>query len=279
MITIAVLLTVHNRREKTLRCLEFLKNTIIKDVRYSVFLVDDGSTDGTTEAIKRKYPSVNVVKGNGRLFWNRGMRLAWKSSLKAKCDFFLWLNDDTILMNDAFERLLRCSAQCENKSIIVGSTFSSKENLTHSYGGRTKKRDHLLIKPNDKEVVECDVFNGNIVLIPYGVFEKVGLNDEFYRHSFGDYDYGIMAKKRGVKSYIAPGYYGFCNRNNPVPLFRRKCFSVFKRYRLLYSPLGYNPIEDFHFNKKFRPLWLCVWYFIKLHLNVLFPVDHTIYSK
>ena len=177
MITIAVLLTVHNRREKTLRCLEFLKNTIIKDVRYSVFLVDDGSTDGTTEAIKRKYPSVNVVKGNGRLFWNRGMRLAWKSSLKAKCDFFLWLNDDTILMNDAFERLLRCSAQCENKSIIVGSTFSSKENLTHSYGGRTKKRDHLLIKPNDKEVVECDVFNGNIVLIPYGVFEKVGLYD------------------------------------------------------------------------------------------------------
>ncbi len=275
MKSIAVLITVHNRRQKTLECLSSLFQSKVDDADLSVYLVDDGSDDGTTAAVSKEFPFVKIIEGQGDLFWNRGMRLAWEFAAKNGHDYYLWLNDDTLLMRDALVRLLSNSEKCKNASIIVGSTCSSKDDTTLSYGGRTKERNHPLIRPDEHLMKECDVFNGNIVLIPHSVFERVGFNDDYYRHSFGDFDYGIVASTKGVKSYIASGYYGFCGRNNPIPLFRRKCFSVFKRYRLLYSPLGYNPIEDFHFNKKFRPLGLCVWYFIKLHLNVLFPVEHV----
>ncbi len=63
---IAVLLTCHNRRAETLRCLEAL---LAQDAGASlrVFLVDDGSTDGTGEAVRVSFPQVNVVQGDGSL--------------------------------------------------------------------------------------------------------------------------------------------------------------------------------------------------------------------
>lgn len=43
---------------------------------FDVFLVDDESTDGTSEAIKSEFPEVSIIKGDGSLFWNRGMYTA-----------------------------------------------------------------------------------------------------------------------------------------------------------------------------------------------------------
>ncbi len=48
----------------------------------SVYLVDDGSSDGTGDAVRQAYPSVSVIRGDGTLFWNRGMRKAWEDALK-----------------------------------------------------------------------------------------------------------------------------------------------------------------------------------------------------
>lgn len=277
--TVAVIITVHNRKEKTLRCLELLFANTSNHFKIKVYLTDDGSTDGTGDSVAQLYPEVIIIRGNGSLFWNRGMRYAWEYAAQTYYDYYLWLNDDTAIMDDSISRLVNWSKESNDKCIIVGSTCSSKDNTLLSYGGRQIKRNHPLIKPDNISPIECSVFNGNIVLIPYSVFEKIGFNDNYYRHSFGDFDYGIMAMKNGIKSLIAPGYYGYCERNNPVPLFRRKCYRLTERYKMLYSPRGYNPIEDFHFNKKFRPLWQCIWYFMKLHLNVLFPKDHLLYEK
>lgn len=273
--TIAVIMTVHNRKEKTISCLSYLFQNKSTDFLIDIYITDDGCTDGTKEAVSERYPDVTIIQGDGSLFWNRGMRLAWAYASKEDPDYYLWLNDDTELMPDALSRLLNSSLRMEDKSIIVGSTYISSKDKKLSYGGRLKKHNNPVVEPDNTECVQCDTFNGNVVLIPRSVFEKLGYNDNYYHHSFGDFDYGIVAGLKGVRSYIAPGYYGYCGRNNPIPQFRRKCYSVIKRYKLLYSPLGYNPFEDFHLNRKYQPLLLCVWYFIKLHINVLFAVDHT----
>lgn len=278
-ISIAILLTVHNRREKTLKCLERLFSVDIRDTIMRVVLCDDNSTDGTGDAVKEFFPEVMLIEGDGNLFWNRGMRRAWEYASKINPDYYLWLNDDTELMNDSIFRLLSCSEHFDDKSIIVGSTCESSQIRTLTYGGRLKTHNNPFVLPDKEKPTKCDTFNGNVVLIPRFVYEKIGYNDKFYRHSFGDFDYGISAGIKGIDCYVAPGYYGYCKRNNPIPRFRRKCYSLIERYKILYSPLGYNPIEDFHLNKKYRPLWLCILYFIKLHINVLFTVDHTKYNQ
>ena len=72
---IAVLMACHNRVQLTLKCLNHLyeQNGLGKDFCFQVFLVDDASTDGTSIEIAKHFPKVNITKGNGELYWNRGM--------------------------------------------------------------------------------------------------------------------------------------------------------------------------------------------------------------
>lgn len=91
-VKIAVLLTCFNRVLKTINCLEALYAQQGLNIRFvvEIFLVDDGSTDGTSEAVSNKFPEVIIIKGNGSLFWNKGMHLAWETaSMRQKYDFYL----------------------------------------------------------------------------------------------------------------------------------------------------------------------------------------------
>ena len=61
-------------------------------------MTDDGCTDGTIEAVRDKFHDVRIVKGDGSLFWNRGMLKAWEAASTEKSyDYYIWLNDDTII--------------------------------------------------------------------------------------------------------------------------------------------------------------------------------------
>src|SRR4028118_1511310 len=122
--SIAVLMTCHNRKLKTLLTLESLfRQTLTSEIALSVYLVDDGSTDGTSEEVQQKYPQVKLFSGDGNLFWNGGMRIAFSEAMKDEPDYYLWLNDDTVLAPEALNTLLTTSRQLfeqgEKKAIVV----------------------------------------------------------------------------------------------------------------------------------------------------------------
>ena len=171
---IAVLITVHNRKDKTLKCLNRIHSQLIPStISVEVYLTNDGCTDGTAEAIREYFPDTNIIDGDGNLFWNRGMYKAWSAAEKTDYDYYLWLNDDTILFENAIASLLSTSDMMNNEAIIVGYTIDSKkEKIT--YGGRNK---YTGLITDVKGITECDTFNGNIVLIPRQVYKLVGKND------------------------------------------------------------------------------------------------------
>ena len=75
---VAVLLTVHNSLEQTLDCLRNCYQQIDSmkgDGMYSftVYLVNDGCTDGTAEAVEENFPQTRIIRGSGTLYWNLGM--------------------------------------------------------------------------------------------------------------------------------------------------------------------------------------------------------------
>jgi len=72
--SIAVLMTCFNRKEKTVSCLDLLfRNQLPRGFKLKVYLVNDGCTDGTAEAVVDEFPNVTVIEGDGSLFWNGGM--------------------------------------------------------------------------------------------------------------------------------------------------------------------------------------------------------------
>jgi GT2 family glycosyltransferase len=80
---IAVIITVYNRREKTLECLRHLFAQDNCGLQITVYLTDDGSTDGTGDEVRRLFPQVVVSRGNGSLFWTGGMNLSWELAMKS----------------------------------------------------------------------------------------------------------------------------------------------------------------------------------------------------
>lgn len=271
MKNIAILMTVHNRKDKTLNCLQNIFNQAIpSDITIKVYLTNDGCTDGTIEAIQQLYShkQIHIINGDGNLFWNRGMIAAWNTALLYKPDYYLWLNDDTILFNDAIKKLINVANQYTNNSIIVGQTCDISNKTLTTYGGRSKKWGHPLIDNKTNKPIECDTFNGNIVLISHKIFKNIGMLDPYFHHSFGDIEYGLRAQKAQICSYIVPGYLGKCARNNPIPIFQRKGKKFIERAKLLYSPLGHSPKEEFYITKKYYSIFHAIAIYIKLHINL-----------
>ncbi|MBF2067415.1 MAG: glycosyltransferase family 2 protein [Calothrix sp. C42_A2020_038] len=215
---IAVIMTCFNRRNTTLSCLRALSQ---QTTHADVYLTDDGSSDGTGDAVRKTYPEVNILQGSGNLFWVGGMRLAFESAMQKGYDYYLWLNDDTMLEPDTLRHLLvihqQLTAQGHQDSIIVGST---KDPITGkaSYGGAVKSRKWYSNKydfiGSSHTLQECDTMFGNCVLIPNGVAKKVGNIDKAFIHSLGDLDYGLRARKKGCSIWVAPGYVGTCSKNS-----------------------------------------------------------------
>lgn len=244
---VAVLLTVFNRKDKTLECLKRLYAQLPLDgYQVDVYLTNDGCTDGTPEAVKKQFPKVEIINGNGNLFWNRGMYTAWQEAAKKDYDFYLWLNDDTMLLPNSLETMMANIESRDNKAIIVAAIKAVEENKT-TYSGHNKNG---LITPNGN-LQSCDTFNGNCVLIPRYVFLKVGNLDWKFRHAIGDLDYGYRAKKAGIEMFVSSSYLGECNNNPKLPAWTRKEVSLIKRMKNLYSPLGYaEPIPFFILKKE-----------------------------
>lgn len=267
--TIAVLITSHNRKEKTIQCLKQLFNQQkAENIQFEVFLVDDKSTDGTEYDVKILFPQVNIIKGDGELFWNRGMYTAWeKASQTNGYDFYLWLNDDTILHKNALIIMIETSKKKEDNAIIVGTISSPSNSDIITYGGYYQ---NAIIHPRGL-IQECHKFNGNCVLIPNKVFNRIGNLDYYFRHTFGDIEYGMRARKAGYKLFTTPVPVGECERNPWPPLYLSTCLSLKRRLRLLYSPLGFNPKESFHLNVNYNSFVFASMIYVKIHLNALFP--------
>jgi GT2 family glycosyltransferase len=270
MKNIAILITCHNRKEKTLSCLTALYNCILPDgCKFDVFLVDDGSTDGTSDVIQDKFPQINIIQGTGNLFWNRGMYLAWKTAAKTKAyDYYLWLNDDTCLYSNAIIKLIACSESENNKKIICGSTCSTSNKHEITYGGRDAEGN--LMKPNGRKQY-CHHFNGNIVLITKYIYSILGTNDHAFHHALGDFDYGLRAQKSGIMSVVSPFVIGECDEHKELAAWCNPQTPVLKRLRLLYSPLGNHPVEFFRYENRHNGIIKACFHFFTNHLRAIMP--------
>ena len=246
MTNIAVLITCFNRRAKTIACLEALfANRLLNGLQLVVFLVDDGSIDGTSVAVLSKFPAVRIIQGNGNLYWGGGMRLAFAEALKQDFDYYLWLNDDTILYSDAIVRLFQAQKETEmlsrNGVIIVGTTRDSMTGKPTYGGQRRSSSGHNLrfdlVTPSDRPI-PCDTINGNFVLISRVVAFNIGNLDQVFVHSMGDIDYGLRAVKAGYQLWVMPGFAGTCSWNASRDTFIDATLPLHQRLKRMLGPKG-----------------------------------------
>jgi GT2 family glycosyltransferase len=244
---IAALITCFNRREKTLDCLRRLyAQHLPPGVSLETVLVDDGSTDGTGEAVLQEFPGTNVIAGNGSLYWCGGMRMAWKAAASRDPEFYLLANDDTLLDEDAVSQLLEV-APTPDARVIAVAAIRDPENGRATYGGIRAGKGH--VQPSGRPE-PCDTFNGNAVLVPRAVFREIGMFHPAYTHGMGDFDYGHEATRHGIRVIQSAEFLGTCARNPQRGTWRDRSLGRIKRLRILISPKGLPFREWMTFNRR-----------------------------
>jgi GT2 family glycosyltransferase len=259
---VCALLTCFNRCELTLNCLSALKATAAAaDVELHAVLVDDASTDGTATAVRERFPWVQVVISAGDLYWCRGMHRAYAEALPQGHDYYLWLNDDTVLFGDALSRLLSCLADVQTHgkpAIVIGSTRSSDSRRT-TYGGERRRgwwpTRFRKVEPPASQPIRVDTFDGNIVLLSRAAAVQVGNLDEHFEHAMGDLDYGLRANRAGVGTWLAPGHHGVCDQNPLSGTYLDHTLPWRRRWELMLGRKGLPPRSWMRFNRQHSGAW------------------------
>lgn len=229
---IAALLTCFNRKDKTLSCLTSLYqaletyNSKVEDnINLSVYLTDDGCTDGTGDAVRCNFSDkdITILQGTGNLYWAGGMRFAWNEALKKHNEwaFYLLLNDDTDLLENLFEELLNTHKYCidnyKQAGVYSGITSSKSDHNKMTYGGDVWKNKFLgtsvRLKPNGKPQM-CDITNANILLVSKEVVDKIGIFWDGYIHGKADNDYSNTARRKKIPVLLTANFCGRCDNDH-----------------------------------------------------------------
>lgn len=241
---VALVAPVHNRRDTTLQALRSLSRISKEDLEVKIIIVDDGSTDGTSAAIRAAFPNVEIVAGDGSLHYAAGTNRGVQHALDWGADFIITMNDDAVFHDAFLERLV--ATALDNRRSVVGAllllwdephkVFQVDLRWNTFRGGWVVPEDLTAFNvPAKAFEVECVV--GNCVLFPVEAVREVGLMDEkSFPHGWGDAQWLAKMRKAGWRLLIEPRSLVWCEPNtNPAPLhsigLKRTLNVVFKDSR------------------------------------------------
>lgn len=219
-IRVAIVSPVHNRKELTLQCLRSIGRLDTAGLDIHVVIVDDGSTDGTSEAIGEQFPLVEVIAGDGTLWFTEGTNVGIRAALARDPDYLLLINDDQIFDAGALRFMVETAERHERS--VVGPLlllWDTPHKLFQvsprweTLAGGWRHWYHQTVWTVPASPWEVGIIVGNCVLVPAEAVRECGVMDEKRYPNFGDAEYTPRLKKRGYRLLIDPRARVFCQPN------------------------------------------------------------------
>jgi GT2 family glycosyltransferase len=244
-----------NGREDTLRCLDSLKR--VSDPPVRVVCVDNGSSDGSVEAIRERHPDVRLIESDANLGFSGGNNVGIRWALQEGAEWVVLVNNDALVAGDAFAGFAAVAAEHPRAGVLAGKLyfaeppdriwFAGQRYLAWlGYSGRARglgRRD----SERYRRVISTDRAAGALMAVSRPAIERAGLLDEELFAYAEDVDWSLRVREAGFEVLFAPGarawhrvagstggtesthnlYYG--TRNN---------IAVCERHRPLPSPLA-----------------------------------------
>jgi GT2 family glycosyltransferase len=205
---VLIIIVTWNNQEYLRRLLASIQQ--ISYPQYTVLVVDNGSTDGTDEIIKRFEFVIHQrlpenLGGAGGFY--AGLRFA------AEKDYpYVWLlDDDTEVDKDALTKLVRFYLSKAKSNIgFLGSRINllQHKEIIQEIGGKLdiSKADVLLNcaleKKADKKVYEVDIVAACSLFTSRQVLEEIGLINPSFFLTCDDVEWSLRAKRNGYKNFV-----------------------------------------------------------------------------
>ena len=249
---VEIVAPVHNRREITLLCLRSLARLNTEELNIHIIIVDDGSTDRTGEAISREFSEVEVVPGDGNLWFTEGTNMGVRAALKYQPDYILMINDDAVFDAD-FLRYMVETAEKYPRS-VVGSLLLLWDMphklfqvapIWNTWKGGWQHWEQQTIWTIPTKPWEVDIIVGNCVLVPVEAIREQGLMNSKRYPNFGDAEYTPRLKRNNWRLLIDPRARVFCQPNTISK--RISSMSLKEIFNALFFNLGHGQNLRRHF--------------------------------
>jgi GT2 family glycosyltransferase len=223
---IGIIILTFNQREQTLLCLEHLRNQECKgDV--SILVWDNGSQDGTGDAIAEKFPTVTYRYSDTNLGVAGGRNAAAAAAIDSLSPHLLLFLDNDMVVCDGFVAGLE-KPFLEDKSGVVGQTQAKlrlsdePERLNDGGGchlqlwlGRTRPVGYGEIDSGQRDQPRQCVSCGGAMMVRTDLFQHLkGFDEAFNPFGPEDLDFSLRLKKAGFEAWYQPAAIAFHDVNH-----------------------------------------------------------------
>lgn len=277
MSIIYICTAIHNElgyAEKLIKSI--LKN---KYINYKIIVADNGSTDGATKIIRKKYPQVLIVEGDNSVLWTGGLNLAINEAMKAadKKDYVLTINTDCTIPSNYLELIYKRAKI--SKNIVCGSVeidYKTRKPRAGYLYANWSKGEWINDLTLNKGIQEVDWLTTKGTITNVGLIRKNGvLNQRIFPHYASDVEWTSRLKKSGAKLIIDPNiklysdvsHTGISYGNLPNKI------SIKYAYKLLFSrKSSVNLIDHFNLIKNVCPPELRLKNYLRLFEKIIYTV-------
>ncbi|MBP7508036.1 MAG: glycosyltransferase family 2 protein [Prolixibacteraceae bacterium] len=245
MIKATVIIVTYNASKWIEKCFGSLQQSTIP---VNVIAIDNGSTDGTPDIIRSKFPTLEVIENNENLGFGKANNIGIRKAYDASADYVFLLNQDAWVEKDTIEILVKTAEDNPDYGIISPVHLNgSGTNLDYgflNYINRNQDKSFIfdiLVKKSLglNQIYSLDFINAAFWLLPRKTIETVGGFNPFFFQYGEDRDYVNRCHYYNLKIGFAPEAFAYHDRQQFDSESKK---NLLKRNETLLSL--FNPTND-----------------------------------
>lgn len=230
---VSVIILNWNQREYTLNCLKSLRKVRYKPIE--IVVVDNGSSDGTVNEVKKRYPKVKIISNTTNVGYAKGNNQGFAI---AKGKYILFLNNDTEVTSDFVSELVKKISSKKSYGVVQSKLYwmsdKTKNDMVGAYMTPTGFVYYFGYGKSDlptyMKAREIFFAKGASMITKREVVEKVGLFDEDFITYFEEYDFCWRVWLAGWKIVYSPKSVVYHKLNLTGEMLKRP-FTVYLTFR------------------------------------------------